>query len=164
MKFLIAHLVADCFYISAERVRDRFLLGKPVGVLGNQGACVIAKSYELKARGVKTGEPIWDAVKKCPEAVFIKRDFEWYEVVSRQMLGIVRHWSPEVEYCSIDEFFFSVRSEDPLSFAQRVSRFGVAPKLEDGDNPCCDPQHNRFHRSIVVLRQNRYERNSGTCP
>ena len=54
----VTHLDADCFYVSAERVRDAFLLGKPVGVLGNQGACVIAKSYEMKAAGVATGEPI----------------------------------------------------------------------------------------------------------
>ena len=40
----VGHLDADCFYVSAERVRDGFLMGKPVGVLGNQGACVIAKS------------------------------------------------------------------------------------------------------------------------
>ena len=46
----IGHLDADCFYVSAERVRHRFLLGKPVAVLGNQGACVIAKSYEMKVR------------------------------------------------------------------------------------------------------------------
>jgi nucleotidyltransferase/DNA polymerase involved in DNA repair len=48
----VGHLDADCFYVSAERVRDAFLCGKPVGVLGNQGACVIAKSYEMKAAGV----------------------------------------------------------------------------------------------------------------
>ncbi len=40
----VGHLDADCFYVSAERVRDAFLVGKPVGVLGKQGACVIAKS------------------------------------------------------------------------------------------------------------------------
>ncbi|HMB07122.1 MAG TPA: nucleotidyltransferase, partial [Isosphaeraceae bacterium] len=45
----VGHLDADCFYVSAERVRDAFLRGKAVGVLGNQGACVIAKSYEMKA-------------------------------------------------------------------------------------------------------------------
>ena len=63
---MIAHLDADCFYVSAERVRDEFLRGKPVGVLGNQGACVIAKSYEMKAAGVGTGMPIWEALVKCP--------------------------------------------------------------------------------------------------
>ena len=103
---LVGHLDADCFYVSAERVRDEFLRGKPVGVLGNQGACVIAKSYEMKKRGVKTGEPIWEAAKKCPEAVYVKRDFRWYEVLSRQMLEAVRQFSTRVEYYSIDEFFF----------------------------------------------------------
>jgi nucleotidyltransferase/DNA polymerase involved in DNA repair len=102
----IGHLDADCFYVSAERVRDEFLVGKPVGVLGNQGACVIAKSYEMKARGVKTGEPIWEAFKKCPDGIYIKRDFRWYEVLSRKLLEAVREFSPRVEYYSIDEFFF----------------------------------------------------------
>ena len=104
----VGHLDADCFYVSAERVRDGFLRGKPVGVLGNQGACVIAKSYEMKAAGVGTGEPIWDAMVKCPGGVYIKRDFRWYEVLSRRMLEVVREISPKVEYYSIDEFFFEV--------------------------------------------------------
>ncbi|MBV8487289.1 MAG: hypothetical protein JO161_03315, partial [Planctomycetaceae bacterium] len=102
----IGHLDADCFYVSAERVRDAFLKRKPVGVLGNQGACVIAKSYEMKAAGVKTGEPIWEALVKCPEGIYIKRDFRWYEVLSRRMLDVARQLSPRVEYYSIDEFFF----------------------------------------------------------
>ena len=103
---LIGHLDADCFYVSAERVRFPFLRGQPVGVLGNQGACVIAKSYELKAKGVSTGMPIWDAAKLCPEAVFVKRDFRWYEVLSRKMLDLLHQVSPRVEYYSIDEMFF----------------------------------------------------------
>ncbi len=103
---VVGHLDADCFYVSAERVRDAFLKGKPVGVLGNQGACVIAKSYEMKAVGVKTGEPIWEALVKCPEGIYIKRDFRWYEVLSRRMLDVARELSPRVEYYSIDEFFF----------------------------------------------------------
>ena len=102
----VGHVDADCFYISAERVRNAFLVGKPVGVLGNQGAFVIAKSYEMKAAGVQTGEPIWEAVVKCPDGVYVKRDFRWYEVLSRRMLDVVRQFSPEVEYYSIDEFFF----------------------------------------------------------
>src|SRR5262249_2782588 len=103
---MIGHLDADAFYVAAERVRDSFLCGKPVGVLGNQGACVIAKSYEIKAAGVKTGEPVWEARRKCPQGVYLKRDFRWYEVLSRLMLGVVRQFFDEVEYYSIDEFFF----------------------------------------------------------
>lgn len=103
---MIGHLDADCYYVSAERVRHSDLIGKPVGVLGNNGACVIAKSYEMKATGVKTGTPIWDAKKLCPEGIYIKRDFYWYEVLSRKMLDIVGQFAPKVEYYSIDEFFF----------------------------------------------------------
>jgi nucleotidyltransferase/DNA polymerase involved in DNA repair len=111
----VGHLDADCFYVSAERVRDSFLLHKPVGVLGNQRACDIAKTYEMKAAGVQTGEPIWDALKKCPQAIYLKRDFRWYEVLSRRMLGAVRKFSPRVEYYSIDEFFFEARPHRGLS-------------------------------------------------
>jgi len=107
MPRLIGHLDADCFYVSCERVRHPSLVGNPVGVLGNQGAAVIAKSYELKRAGVKTGEAIWDAVQKCPDAIFIKRDFRWYEVLSRQLLESLRLVSPEVEFYSIDEMFFN---------------------------------------------------------
>src|SRR4051812_36317587 len=102
----IGHLDADCFYVSAERVRYGALAGLPVGVLGNQGACVIAKSYEMKAAGVGTGMPIWDALRLCPDGLYVKRDFRWYEVLSRMMLAVVRDISPRVEYHSIDEFFF----------------------------------------------------------
>jgi nucleotidyltransferase/DNA polymerase involved in DNA repair len=57
---------------------------------------------------VKTGEPIWEARVKCPQGVYLKRDFRWYEVLSRCMLDAVRRFSPQVEYYSIDEFFFQV--------------------------------------------------------
>jgi DNA polymerase V len=123
MTGLVAHLDADCFYVSAERVRHSDLVGKPVGVLGNNGACVIAKSYEMKAQGVKTGTPIWDAKKLCPEGVYVKRDFYWYEVLSRRMLDIVGSFSPLVEYYSIDEFFFRVcprQGSSPAATARAI--------------------------------------------
>jgi nucleotidyltransferase/DNA polymerase involved in DNA repair len=104
----IGHLDADCFYVSAERVRNPFLRGKAVGVLGNQGACVIAKSYEMKGAGVRTGMPIWEARRLCPQGLYIKRDFRWYEVLSRRIHEVVCGFSPRVEYYSIDEFFFEL--------------------------------------------------------
>lgn len=118
----IGHLDADCFYCSAERVRYPFLRGKPVAVLGNQGACVIAKSYEMKAAGVGTGEPIWEALKKCPDGVYVKRDFRWYEVLSRLMLEAMRELSPRVEYYSIDEFFFEAVPARGETFTQLGER------------------------------------------
>ena len=108
----IGHLDADCFYVSCERVRRGCLRGLAVGVLSNQGACVIAKSYEMKAFGITTGMPIWEALPLCPEAVFIKRDFEWYEVLSRKMIDVTNRFSPAVEYYSIDEMFFEAAGFD----------------------------------------------------
>src|SRR5579885_3176740 len=119
----IGHLDADCFYVSAERVRYGHLIGLPVGVLGNQGACVIAKSYEMKAAGVGTGMPIWEALEKCPDGLYVKRDFRWYEVLSRMMLDVVRDLSPRVEYYSIDEFFFDATpppGKTPQEYAESL--------------------------------------------
>lgn len=127
MSTLIAHLDADCFYVSAERVRDLALRHVPAGVLGNQGACVIAKSYEAKAKGVKTGMPIWDAVRLCPEGVYLKRDFRWYEVLSRKLLELLRTVSPAVEYYSIDEMFFDA---DELSSTFSMSLPEAAKALQ----------------------------------
>ena len=97
---------ADSFYASAEVVRRPWMAGLPVGVLGNQGACVIARNYPMKNYGIKVGEPIWDAKRKCPDGLYIKRDFRWYETISRRMLAEVGTFSPTVEYFSIDEFFW----------------------------------------------------------
>lgn len=105
---MIGHVDADCFYVSAERVRFPHLNGVPVGVLGNHGACIIAKSYEAKAAGIKTGMPIWEALPLCPQAVYVKRDFTWYEVLGRKMLATVQEISPQVEFYSIDESFFTI--------------------------------------------------------
>ena len=84
---------ADSFYASAEVVRRPWLAGLPVGVLGNQGACVIARNYPMKRFGVKVGEPIWEAKQKCPHGVYVKRDFRWYETLSRKMLGEIGTFS-----------------------------------------------------------------------
>src|SRR5262249_54035569 len=119
------HVDADCFYVSAERVRNAFLRGKPVGVLGNQGAAVVAKSYEVKAAGGKTGMPIWEAVRLGPGGIFVKRDFRWYEVLSRRMLDAVRDFSPQVEFYSVDEFFFRAVPHGGLSLQ------GTAEALRD---------------------------------
>lgn len=119
----MGHVDADAFYVSAERVRYGNLIGVPVGVLGNQGACVIAKSYEMKAAGVGTGMPIWEALRICPDGLYVKRDFRWYEVLSRLMLALVRDLSPKVEYYSIDEFFFEAvppRGLDYQRYAEAI--------------------------------------------
>jgi DNA polymerase V len=67
---------------------------------------VIARDEVMKRYGVKVGEPIWEARLKCPHGVYVKRDFRWYEALSRKMLHEVGTFSPTVEWYSIDEFFW----------------------------------------------------------
>ena len=77
----------------------------------------------MKSYGVGTGMPIWDGLKLCPNGLYVKRDFRWYEVLSRAMLAVVRNLSPTVEYYSIDEFLFDAtppRGMDPARYAATV--------------------------------------------
>src|SRR5689334_19347199 len=122
-KYLVGFCDADCFYASAEAVRRPWLAGLPCGVLGNQGACVIARNYPMKKYGVKVGEPVWEAKQKCPQGVYVKRDFKWYETLSRKMLDVVRTFSTLVEFYSIDESFFlarPVRGKDLQGTAEAI--------------------------------------------
>ncbi len=69
----------------------------------------------MKSPGVKIGEPVWEAKKKCPEGVYLKRDFRWYEVLSRAMHDQLREVSSAIEYYSVDEFFFEVLADPKLT-------------------------------------------------
>ncbi len=104
----IAHVDADCFYVSCELMRNPGLRGKKVGVLSSQDACVVSKSYEAKSAGIKTGTTRWDAEKICPGIILIPADFHFYEEVSRKMFQLLREMSPEVEGYSIDEAFLNI--------------------------------------------------------
>ena len=97
---------ADTFYCNAERARYPMLRGVPLGVLGNNGACVIARTPEMKKTGISVGDPVWEAKVKCPDGVFLKRDFDWIGDVSGRMIAELRELSPLAEYFSIDEMGF----------------------------------------------------------
>lgn len=65
---------------------------------------------------------MWDAIGKCPQGIYLKRDFRWYEVVSRQLLDVVREFSPRVEHYSIDEFFFEALPIAGRTFQQSAEQ------------------------------------------
>ncbi|MFT3881018.1 MAG: nucleotidyltransferase [Gemmatales bacterium] len=118
---IYGHVDIDAFYASAAQVRNRFLRDKPVGILSNQAYFVVARSLELKKFGVKTGEPLPDAIQKCPHAIFVKRDFAWYNTLSDRFHAFMRTLSPECEEYSVDECFFIMPSqENELTFADKV--------------------------------------------
>lgn len=118
----------DTFYCNAERLRFPMLRKIPLGVLGNNGACIIARTSELKAAGIRVGDPVWEAQIRCPDGVYLKRDFHWLGDVSGRMLGEIRNLSPLVEYFSIDEMGFEA---NPLGGSYRGTAGAVRGRIKD---------------------------------
>ncbi len=59
MSAAIALIDCNNFYVSCERVFNPKLVGKPVVVLSNNDGCIIARSNEAKALGVRMGAPLF---------------------------------------------------------------------------------------------------------
>ena len=117
----IAHVDADCFFASCELSRRPGLRGRPLCVLSSQDACVVAKTYDAKAAGIRTGMPVWEAKRLLPQAVYLPADFRFYGLVSAKMFTILRRYSPAVEAYSIDEVFIDmngIRSLWRMSYAR----------------------------------------------
>lgn len=104
----VAHVDADCFYASCERLRHPELKDVPLCVLSSQDACVVAKTYDAKAAGISTGMPVWQARRILPHAAYLSADFGYYGRLSDQLFAILSRYSPEVEVCSIDEGFINL--------------------------------------------------------
>ncbi len=102
----------DCnnFYASCERVFRPDLNGKPVVVLSNNDGCVIARSNEAKALGVKMGEPAFKVkhiFEKQGITVF-STNFALYGDMSNRVMSILAEYTPNIEIYSIDEAFLNL--------------------------------------------------------
>ncbi len=105
----IALIDCNSFYASCERIFDPKLLGKPVVVLSNNDGCIITRSTEAKALGIKMGEPYFKA-KKIIENNNVKvfsSNYSLYGDISQRVMEILLGFSPDVEIYSIDEAFLS---------------------------------------------------------
>lgn len=99
------------FYVSCERVFNPSLENKPVVVLSNNDGCIISRSNEAKALGLKMAEPIFkrkDFIKQNNVSVF-SSNYTLYGDLSNRMMKILRGFSPEVEVYSIDEAFVNLK-------------------------------------------------------
>lgn len=102
----------DCnnFYASCERVFNPALNGKPVVVLSNNDGCVITRSNEAKALGIKMGVPAYqikDLVISHGVAVF-SSNYTLYGDMSGRVMSILAGLAPELEVYSIDEAFINL--------------------------------------------------------
>lgn len=115
--------LVDCnnFYASCERVFNPSLNGKPVVVLSNNDGCVIARSNEAKALGIKMGIPAYqikDLVSSHGVAVF-SSNYTLYGDMSGRVMSMLAELSPEIEVYSIDEAFLNLHGIRDLDIIGR---------------------------------------------
>ncbi len=117
--------LCDCnnFFASCERVFRPDLNGRPVVVLSNNDGCIVARSNEAKALGIKMGTPLFqarDVIEKNNVAVF-SSNYQLYGDMSNRVMRVLRSAVPQIEVYSIDEAFLDVR-EIPLEKLQQTAR------------------------------------------
>lgn len=130
---LIFHVDVNSAFLSwesARRVREGLSDLRPIpaaigGDRDKRTGIILAKSIPAKKFGVKTGEPVSMALRKCPDLVLAKPDFRLYTRCSKAFLSICREYAPVVEQFSIDECFLDMSGTgkiypDPLAIADTI--------------------------------------------
>ena len=159
------YALVDCnsFYASCEKVFIPSIQNKPVVVLSNNDGCIIARSKEAKALGVKMGEPYFKRkafFKKNKISVF-SANFTLYGDLSERVMQTLSTFTPDIEVYSIDESFLDLSGfEDLKGYGMEIKNriykwvgipvsVGIAPtktlaklanhiaKKKDGFNGCC---------------------------
>jgi DNA polymerase IV (archaeal DinB-like DNA polymerase) len=107
------HVDLDAFYVSAEGREHPELRGQPVVVgadpEGGRGrGVVVACSYEARKFGLRSGMPISQAYRLCPQAKYIQPDWGLYERTSEEVMATLRTFADKFEQASIDEAFLDV--------------------------------------------------------
>lgn len=105
------YAIIDCdnCYVSCERVFQPYLKGKPVIVLSNNDGCVVARSNEAKALGIKMGVPLFQIMPLVKQkGVEIRSsNYSLYADMSNRVMSILRDevGEAQMEQYSIDEAF-----------------------------------------------------------
>lgn len=119
MEPIIFHLDVNSAYLSWTAIslleqgqtQDLRLIPSVIG--GDQSkrrGVVLAKSLPAKAYGIRTGEPIANALRKCPQLVLASPDHKMYAACSRQLMEYLSCLCPQIEQVSIDECYMDFTS------------------------------------------------------
>ena len=133
MERLIFHVDVNSAYLSWEAAK-RVAAGEedirliPSAIGGDREkrtGIILAKSIAAKKYGVKTGEPVGMALRKCPELVLYRPDFLLYQRNSAAFMAVCAKYAPVVEKYSIDECFLDMTGTgriypDPIAIAHKI--------------------------------------------
>ena len=116
--------LVDCnnFFASCEKAFNPGLRNMPVVVLSNNDGCIIARSPEAKALGIKMGEPYFKVknfLRKNGVEVF-SANYSLYGDMSRRVMQILMEFVPDIEIYSIDEAFLrldTIVTDDHQTFS-----------------------------------------------
>ena len=125
-KKVFALIDCNAFYVSCERVFNPKLNNKPVVALSNNDGCIIARSKEAKALGIKMGVPLFkvkDIVERENVIVF-SSNYTLYADMSRRVMNIISEFTPSIEVYSIDEAFIELTNMnvDYESYARHMRK------------------------------------------
>ncbi len=117
--------LVDCnsFYVSCERLFNPKIRKKPVVVLSNNDGCIVSRSNEAKALGIKMGEPYFkakDIIIKNKVQVF-SSNYSLYGDLSRRVMRTLKRFNSDIEVYSIDEAFIDL-SNFPDNEIEKVAQ------------------------------------------
>ncbi|MFA6014382.1 MAG: Y-family DNA polymerase [Gallionellaceae bacterium] len=132
--------LVDCnnFYCSCERVFNPKLEGVPVVVLSNNDGCAVARSAEVKALGIKMGEP-WFKMKDIAQKhgiIALSSNYALYGDMSARVMSILSNFSPNQEIYSIDECFLDLAGFNPKSLMDYGQKIRQTVKQNTGIPVC----------------------------
>ena len=113
----ILHSDMNNCYASIERKLNPSLIGKRLVVCGSvedRHSIVLAKSYEAKAFGVKTGDSLFEAKMKCPGLIAVKPHYDEYFKFSKLAHKIYYSYTNQVEPFGLDECWLDVTGSEKL--------------------------------------------------
>ena len=111
MNRVILHSDMNACYASIEAKLNPSLREIPMAVAGNpenRHGIILAKSEKAKKMGVKTGEPIWQAMSKCPNLTIVPPHYEEYLRHSKMARNIYYEYTNQVEPFGLDEYYLDV--------------------------------------------------------
>lgn len=132
-KKIIFHIDMDAFFASIEQRDNPEFKGKPVivGALpGNRGV-VSAASYEARKYGIHSAMPINQAYSRCPQGIYLRPRMLVYAKVSKELMAILRSFSPQIEQISIDEAFIDMSGTQKLWGALQKAAKTLAKHIQN---------------------------------